>query len=264
MKALQTSMHGDGTGRSGVSGAVPSAEASNDPCCPGQRMGWERVSQTLGPPVDRWSEGLEHVEVFGLEGRRGGTLVSTATSMNELHAHHCGAQRNDGELAQGRGRFDLAFFNAKTLALEGSEELLDVPALAVVGDGLVCRRGGRDGSARYEPPMDRLDACRGINLANVEGIERDALGQVAIGAVCRSRDADRTKAQDHLGATSGTAGNGGQVEREALGDGQTVEIGEQVATVGQRAISLGAYQQFDVARPARKGRVEIALDQRRR
>ena len=85
------------------------------------------------------------------------------------------------------------------------------------------------------------------------------LGRSRSGAALRPRNADRAKAQDHLGATSGTAGNGRQVEKEVLGDGQVVEMGEQMAAVGQHTIGLGAHQQFDLGRSPRKGRIEIAL-----
>ena len=107
--------------------------------------------------------------------------------------------------------------------------------------------------------MDRLNVCRRIDLADVKGIKRDALGQIAIRAVRRPRNVDRAKAQNHLGTTSGAAGNGRQVEKEVLGDGQAVEIGEQMAAGGQHTIGLGAHQQFDIGRSPRKGRIEIAL-----
>src|SRR5687768_7605652 len=110
MKALQTSMHDDRTGRFGVSGAVPSAKASDDPCRPWQRSRREGVSEPVGFSVDRGSDGFEHLDVLGLEGSRGWPLVGAATGMNELHAHDGGAQRDDGELAQDMGRFDLTFF----------------------------------------------------------------------------------------------------------------------------------------------------------
>ena len=96
-------------------------------------------------------------DVIGPEGCCGGPLGRTAARMDELHAYDGSAQRDDGELAQDGWDFDLAFFEAETLALHGSEELLDVPASAVVGDRVVGSRDGLDGGARHEPPMDRLN-----------------------------------------------------------------------------------------------------------
>ena len=107
--------------------------------------------------------------------------------------------------------------------------------------------------------MDRLNSRRGIDLAHVEGIQHDTLGQTAVGVVARPREPNRTKTQNHLGATSGTAGNGRQVEKELIGDRQAVEMGEQMAAVGQHPIGLGADQQFDLGRSSRKSRIEIAF-----
>ena len=107
--------------------------------------------------------------------------------------------------------------------------------------------------------MHRFDACRSIDLAHVEGIKRDIFWQVAIRTVHRARDTDRTKAQHHLGMTSGTAGNSRQFQNKLLCDRQIIEMGEQVASAGQRTIRLGAHQQFDFGRPTRKGRIEITF-----
>src|SRR5271170_4654402 len=52
MEALQASMHGYGTWRFGVSGAVPSAETSDDPCGPRQRSCDEGVPEAVGFAVD--------------------------------------------------------------------------------------------------------------------------------------------------------------------------------------------------------------------
>src|SRR5260370_41754233 len=101
-------MHCDGPGWFGISRSVPSAEASNDPRRPWQRSWRKGISETFGPAVHGWRDGFEYFDVFGLEGGRRRPLVRAVTGMNQLHAHGGGAQRNDGELAQRRGRLDLA------------------------------------------------------------------------------------------------------------------------------------------------------------
>jgi hypothetical protein len=50
-------------------------------------------------------------------------------------------------------------------------------------------------------------------------VERDARLQIAIGAVLRPRDAERSKTQDHVGAPRGAARNGGQVKKELRRNG---------------------------------------------
>ena len=168
-------------------------------------------------------------------------------------------RRDDGELAQDLRRLDLAFFEPEPLALEGPEQLLDVPAAAIVGDGLVGLRNGVDRGAGQQPPVDRNDARRRIVLAHVKGMERDALLQIGIDVFLRPRQGDRAMAQNHRGAPRGTAGNRRQIEREVIGDRKAVEMLEQVPAIGQAALGLGAHQQFNRGGPPRKGRIEIAL-----
>src|SRR5262249_12547141 len=153
--------------------------------------------------------------------------IEAGASMNQLHAHDGSAQRDDGEFAQGRGRLNLAFFEIEPLALQGSKELLDLPAPTIVGDGLVCVREGLDGSTRQQPPMNRLDACRRTDLADIEDMDRDARLQIPIGAVLRPGEADGRKTQDHFGVACGAAWNGGEVKNELLLDWQAVEISKE-------------------------------------
>ena len=169
VEALQSAMHGDRTCRFSVSGAIPSAEASNDPCCPSQRSRREGISEAIGPAVDGWSDCFEHLDVFVLEDRRDRPMVGAAAGMNELHTYDGGTQRDDGKLAQDGQRFDLTLFDTEPLALDGSEQLLDVSS---VGDGqrwlgapprgsrLRRWTGAANGSAQF-PPGDRSRARRG-------------------------------------------------------------------------------------------------------
>ena len=143
--------------------------------------------------------------------------------LHELHADDGGAQRDEGEFAQDAWRFDLAVLDAETLALEGAEELLDQPAAAVVGDASMRGLDAVDGSAGEEPPVHRLDALRGIELAHVEGIKLDTVGQLAIDALAGPAQPDRPIAQDHVGPAGGTARDRRQVEDEAIGDRQGID-----------------------------------------
>src|SRR5271163_2490026 len=175
--------------------------------------------------------------------------------MNELHAHDRAAQRDDGELAQDLRRLDLAFFETEPLALEGPEQLLDVPTATIVGDGLMRLRDGVDRGAGQQPPVDWDNARRRIALAHVEGMERNALLQIAVRVVVRPCQCDRAMAHDHGGAPRRTAGNRRQVESEAIGDRESVEMLEQAPAIGQATLGLGAHQQLDRGRPPRKGRI---------
>jgi hypothetical protein len=56
-------------------------------------------------------------------------------------------------------------------------------------------------------------------------------------------------------ARPGTA----DIQNELIGNRKAVEVGKQMAAVGQCTIGLRAYQQLNFRRPAGKCRIKIAL-----
>ena len=99
--------------------------------------------------------------------------------MNELHAHDRATQCDDGEFAQDLRRFDLAFFEAEPLALEGPEQLLDMPAATIIGDGLVRLRDGLDRA------LDRSRQWTGVTPAGASSSRTSRAWSATLS--CRSR-----------------------------------------------------------------------------
>src|SRR5438045_5370795 len=146
LEALEAAMHGDGPCGLGVICATPGTEAGDDPGGPGQGSWWVGVGQALGLAVDSGGEGFENVDVVRLEGGGGGPVVGAPAGVDELHADDGGAQGDEGQLAQDARDGDLAVLDAEALALQRPEELLDVPAASVVGNGLMSGREALDGA----------------------------------------------------------------------------------------------------------------------
>src|SRR5215468_807071 len=259
VEALKASMHGDGSWWPCIFGAAPGSEAGDDPGGPGQRSGREGISQPRGFAVEGGGDGFEDGDVLRVESGGGRPTVGAVPGANELHAGDGGPQGNDGELSQSGRGFDLAFFEAEALALAGSEELLDVPAATIVSDGLMGLGQGLDRRAGEQAPMYGLDAWRRVDLAHIEGVEGELVGQMTIGAVAGTAQGEEIEAQGHGGAPGGAARNGRQVEVKVIAHRQIVEVSEQITLIGQAAVGLGPHQQFDLGRALGESGIDVTL-----
>ena len=137
---------------------------------------------------------------------------------------------------------DHALLDAQPLTLEGSKQLLDVPAQAVPADHGECLLDTLDGVCRQQAPADRI-AGWWIELANLDGEQLDLTRRIAIGAGARPTDANTSKTHGHVSRSSAAfARPRRQVEREAVRLGHLSHGAEQPAAVGQAAIAAGARQ----------------------
>src|SRR5438270_4087105 len=128
--------HGDGPGRTFRGVPFPATKASDDPACPGQGTAGMRVLLLGGTPFEDGLLEAEGFDLVGGENLLGGDWGGAVAGVDELHDAGGGEGGKEGEFAQAVGGLDLTGLDIKALALEGPEQLLDRPALAIPFDDL--------------------------------------------------------------------------------------------------------------------------------
>src|SRR5215469_14385188 len=123
--------HGDGPGRTFRGVPFPATETSDDPACPGQGTDGMRVLLLGGTPFKTGLLEAEGFDLVGGEDFLGGDWGGAVAGVDELHDAGRGKGGKKGEFAQAVGGLDLTGLDIEALALEGPEQLLDVPALAI-------------------------------------------------------------------------------------------------------------------------------------
>jgi len=126
-----------------------------------------RVLLEGGFPFEGRDERPERVDLLGAEGDSGVLFGSAVPGLHQLHDDGGGLGGDGDQLEQALGGIQLAILELKTLLLEGAEELLDGPTLAVPthdppSHGLVRHLVGGE-----QPPQDRLGARRRIDLRDL-------------------------------------------------------------------------------------------------
>src|SRR6266446_3138488 len=144
-KSGEAVAHGDGSGWTFRGVPLPAAEASDDPTRPGQGIGGMRVLLLGGSPFETRLVEAEGFDLVGREDLLGRGRRGAAAGADELHDAGRRQGGEKGEFAEGLSALDLAGLDVEPLALEGPEQLLDVPAPAVPVDDLQSGFRGVDG-----------------------------------------------------------------------------------------------------------------------
>ena len=87
-------------------------------------------------------------------------VICTGASEHELHGHGGTDKCDHGEFFQRGAVLDDALLKANPLAFDGSEELFNMPALAIPADHRQGLGGGIDGVGCQQAPQDRRLAGR--------------------------------------------------------------------------------------------------------
>jgi hypothetical protein len=198
--------------------------------------------------------GLLEAEGFDLIGREdllGGDWGGAVAGVDELHDAGGGEGGKEGKFAQAVGGLDLTGLDIEALALEGPEQLLDVPALAIPFDDLLGLCSGVDDAGGQQPPMQRrLWARTRAAFADVDDIESHALGQrcTLLAQPVRAHQLDFAEAQLELRAARRAARLSGYFQLVTVGNRQLVAGGKQRSAAAQRAVLRGACEQVQVGR----------------
>src|SRR5262249_2972060 len=134
-KALEPVSHGDGARRFVTAVAGPTAETGDRPAGPGQAFVRMRVLLLGRASLQLFLQGIEDLNLFEIKyAARGCMLSADRARQHELHGDGGGDERDSGELFESLAILDYALFDAQSLTLKGSKQLLDVPAQAVPAD----------------------------------------------------------------------------------------------------------------------------------
>jgi len=120
----------------------------------------------------------------------------------------------------------LAVFDTQALELQGAEELLDDPALAIPGNDLPSLGDAIDLVGGEQDPMNGLGPFRGMLLDDLDRIDLNAVGQVIFQRVLRPLERQRAEAQREMSCAGSTVGGAGATRLTA------------VATTGRRVSAM--------------------------
>src|SRR5712671_98174 len=107
--------------------AIPAAKTSNNPAQPSQRFRLVRVLLAFGLAFKRRADrfgGRDRVLVGDVSGRSNASV----TCVDELNRARSPNERDRSEIEQAMRLSDLRFFDAQSIALHGTEDLLNPPA----------------------------------------------------------------------------------------------------------------------------------------
>ena len=143
IEAFEPVSHCDWSGGSFTFVAGPAAEASDGPGGPSEGSGWIGILLLGGAALQSRLQGVQDLDLSVVKNVDCRLIVIVGgAGEHQLHGLAGGDEGNDGELFEGIAVLNDALFNAQPLALDGSEQLFDVPALAIPTDH---RHGLRDG-----------------------------------------------------------------------------------------------------------------------
>src|SRR5215468_8434123 len=140
--------------------AGPSAEASDDPACEGERAFGMRVLLALGSSFEAVAERLDERSIVGFEAIVVALGGGSVTSLDELHDGDGGDGCDRGKGDDRLGIAELGVLDTEAGALQGPEHLLDGPSAAIDVEDLFGPLGAGDLMAGQQQPADRLALCR--------------------------------------------------------------------------------------------------------
>ncbi len=194
----------------------------------------------------------EGLDLGGREDLRGRGRLGAVAGAHQLHD---AGRRNGGEKGQldkGGSALDLAGLDVEPLALEGPEQLLDVPAPAIPLDDFQGGLRGVDGVGGQQPPMQRLGAGgRADSRTSTDAGRRcprrppadAARGAASAGASARP---GQSAARAWPAAPDGRAAAAPQAR--STGWPQPVAYREQTIAAGELAVLRGARQEVQMGR----------------
>ena len=162
-----------------------------------------------------WQKRLQGIHLHGGENDSGLLHGLTVTGLDELH-DGAGCACCDGrELYQPFGGFDLAILQLKPLLLEGSEELLNDPALPIPTDHAPGHGGIPDLVGRQQSPQNGLPICRRVNFADFDQTDLDRRSQVFVVPDQMSRPLKRNPRETRfqMGGAGWAAGSRAKLDR---------------------------------------------------
>jgi hypothetical protein len=258
-KAVPSSSHCDGSWWPLGSVASPSSQPSDDPSEPSDRMQGMSILLFSGLALEAGLQSLENRQLLWCNYIGGWSIDSTVARTNELH-NFCSRYHGDGsEIGQCLGVFDLTTLKIKTLALAGTEQLLDVPALAIPGDDLQCLSNRLHLMGRYQAPVDRLfDLC--IGFSHFDQPQCQLGRSMRIAAIPRPLDRYLAEAQLHLRCARRTSRPRAQFQLKSVLDGPCLGNTKKSPSSHQGTITAGASQKMGalVGNPV-KFFVDVAL-----
>src|SRR5271167_365485 len=247
--------HGEGSGRTFRGVSFPAAEAGDDPGGPRQGTGGMRVLLLWGSPFESGLVEGEGVDFLGREDLLGRDRRGAVTGADELHDTGRREGAEEGEFDEGLSALDLTGLDVETLALQGPEQLLDIPALAIPLDDVQGIFRGLDRVGCQQPPVQwRWFLARArAALANIDDVEDDAVGRGSSRArgpaqPARAHEFDLAEAHLHSGPAGWAPRLSGHLKLVTEADRQPVALGEQQLTADQRAVLRSAGEQVQVGR----------------
>ncbi len=257
-EAVPSVSHRLGAGRLVV--AVPASQTGCDPSEPCERALLMRVLlpfrlalQGLADRLERLDQGLVDDVATGAR-----AAVARVDQLNDASRRSEGHRR---EPHQPLGVDDLAVLEREPVAFEGAEQLLDPPAQAIATHDLARLFGGFGRMGGQEPPQQRSDAFRRLDLARLHQRQLDSRRARLFlrGEGGRGEEADADRAQLDPGEAPFVARPArrdlGHCRRQRRGRGGRLE--ERAAF--DTAILGGAHDEMDALGTPREKLEDVAL-----
>src|ERR1700680_2168129 len=100
---------------------------------------------------------MQHFDLSFIEDAFSWCILTVGiTGQHQLHGYTSADECNHGELFESEAVFDDALLDAQSLPLDGSKQLLDMPAQPIPTDHLQCLRYALNPVGRQQTPAYRL------------------------------------------------------------------------------------------------------------
>ena len=239
--------------------AVPSAQTSDDPGCPGQASAAVRIDLQRGFAFVLAIESRQRGHLAVGKDEAGGFGVPAVPGLGELKCDGGGLDGDCGKLEQPLGGVELTVLEPQALLFEDAEELLDVPARLVPIDDAPGASGIAEVMGRQKTPVQRFGIGGRMALDDLDKTERYACRQARRGALGAAHR-DPAKTQCQLGPARRGGAARPQLDHGSPGVGQAFAHAIEAVAVGQAAILHDPGQQVEArARHAGPFFVKIAL-----
>ena len=207
-----------------------------------------RIFLLFGFALDLRVDGFQGRPLLLCEGQAGRFGAAPVTSLHQLEDEGGGFGGNRRELQQPLGAGNLTVFELQPLLLRNAKERLDDPAQLVPGDDLPSRVYARDVMGGEPPPVQRLDAGRGVVFGDLDESEAHAWQEIA-SAAPRAFENYRAEAQRQTRRAA-------RLVRPAPGQHDRARVGR--LKIGPCRVQPGALGQATVLHDARQNTESLA------